>query len=190
MREATTSSSRWCATTSPRSLVCFKISTENVSKNLKMKHQHKFVHVNLMMFCSFLYRDVSDHDQPIWLPHVQSGSDHCGQYQWCWGVGGHWCKMSIMINLFKGYNMCMPSSGLTCTLSKLNRHQFFFPCVCRKPLTSWVSMQRRKSPSTSWLVLFFTTATWNSSRSSVRSRLSLMALRVGISFSLLKNVFE
>ena len=53
-------------------------------------------------------------------------------------------------------------------------------CNCRMPLTSWASLQRRKSPFTNWLVLCSIMAIWNSSRSSVRSRLSLMALRVGL----------
>ena len=50
----------------------------------------------------------------------------------------------------------------------------------RMPLISWASLMRRRWASTKWLVLSSTMVTWSSSRSSVRSRLSLMAQRVGI----------
>ena len=50
----------------------------------------------------------------------------------------------------------------------------------RMLLISWASVVRRRWASTKWLVLSSTMVTWSSSRSSVRSRLSLMAQRVSI----------
>jgi len=37
-------------------------------------------------------RNDAHHHQPVRLPHVQSGSDHCGQYWWQRGAGCYWCQ--------------------------------------------------------------------------------------------------
>ena len=58
------------------------------------------------------------------------------------------------------------------------------PCFQhRLLLIFWASIMRRRWASISLLVLCFTTVTWSSSRSSVRSRLSQMAMRVTITYS-------
>ena len=48
----------------------------------------------------------------------------------------------------------------------------------RVPLMCWASLKRKRTLCTSWLVPSCTMATWNSRRSSERSRRRLMALKV------------
>lgn len=89
MREVTTSSTRWWQTTSQSCLVSSK------TKLLHTSHFKQFIkHLCFILFS----RNCPHHNQPLRLPHVQHGSDYCGQHWWQSWAGSNRCEWDLIYN--------------------------------------------------------------------------------------------
>lgn len=91
----------------------------------------------------------------------------------CWPSGIMWSWEASEIYPSHLFWSELELSNLLFTSSLL-----YFLSNARMPLQSWASPMRRRWVSTSWQELYCTMETWNSSRSSVRSRPSQTAQKV------------